>query len=592
MPSVRVERLPIQTLGLGILGFDHLQLVYVTGQDVSGPEDAWFVIEGLREASPFGLRLGVEGLYGATTLAEANGGVTGEALKAKIGTADARGSREIATGPEAPQLWATFVAHASDIAAQSFPYIAYALPTSPLPTLNSSSLVSSLLHHAGLDIARVTPYGLRFSPGTETLLGTSGDDVLSPVERFTAVMAGDGADRLTGSFEPSRIDKLYGGKGNDHFQWSKGLNIIHGGQPALAYGDDGRDTVDYAGVGQVTIRAGSAPHPHLSPDFIATFDGGEDRLFSIEEIVWDGAGDRVLLGEGAGLVDTPITLTPGGEHNGTRGDVMDLSHSQHGLLIDSGQDAAGAACVAAQVSIMATCAYRVMGAEWTIGSPWDDQISAGAATRGIEGGAGDDLIDASEGRLERLSGPRGFDMEVSGGAGRDMIVSGPGRVAARGGRGADVFVLGPKTEELIIEDAEPHDRLSIRGSAAARFETDGRTPNDLLIRVSREGGVVGDADAPDALIRVLGFREGDLGLSFDARDKPLFLVDGSAAFDDAQSEAAGLPWWWDEVPDRVGLRLDSAVATSDFRAHAMALVYDDDPQYCDGFTADDPDSCP
>lgn len=588
MPSVRIERVPVRTLGLGVLGFDHLQLVYVRDWSGSSSEDGWFVIEGLRQASVSGLKLSVEGLYGATTLSEANGGATGAALAAKIGTAAMRGSREIASGPEAPALWATFVAHASDIEAQSFPYIAYALPASPLPTINSSSLVGTLLHRAGLDIAQSKPDKMRLSPGTETLLGTAGDDVLSPVKGFTTIVAGDGSDWLTGSFDERGIDKLYGGKGDDHFQWSKSTNIIHGGQPELAYADDGRDTVHYTGVGQVTITANPAPIPHQSPDFIATFDGGGDQLFSIEEIVWDGESDRVELGRGAGLIEMPITLTPGSETSGSRGDLLDLSRTRHGLLIDGGPD--GETCVMPAASAPGTCAYRIAGAEWIIGTPGADRIHAGPATRGVESGGGDDVIDASDGNVAGAIGigPRGFDMEIAGGAGRDVIVSGPGRTAAAGGRGADLFVLGPRTDELVIEDAEPQDRVLAPGLAEARHETDGRAPNDLLIRIERAGG-------SDALIRVLGFREGDLGLALNSTDRPLLYPDTGAAFGDAWGEEAdapsmGLAWWWDDV-----LPIDATramgPALSGVAAHATELVYDGGHVYPDGCNTDDPDPC-
>ena len=584
MPSVRIERVPVRALGLGVLGFDHLQLVYVPAAE-RAPEDGWFVLEGLREASATGVRLGVEGLHGATTLAEANGGVTGAALTEKIGTAEARGSREIASGSEASSLWATFVANASDIEAQGFPYIAYALPGSPLPTINSSSLVSTLLHRADLDIAQSKPDRMRLSPGTETLLGTAGDDVLSPVQGFTTLVAGEGSDWLTGSFDARRIDKLYGGKGDDHFQWSKSTNIIHGGQPELAYADDGRDTVHYTGIGQVTITANPAPVPHLAPDFIATFDGGEDQLFSIEEIIWDGDSDRVEIGKGAGLIEMPITLTPGSESSGARGDVLDLSRAQHGLLIDAGPD--GEACVAPVASGPDTCAYRIAGAEWIIGSPWPDRIHAGPAARGVEGGGGDDFIDASDGNMARSPGPRGFDMEIAGGAGADVIVSGPGRSAVAGGRGADLFVLGPRTDELIIEDAEPQDRVLVPTSAEARYEMDGRTPNDLLIRA-------GGAEGSDALIRVLGFREGDLGLSLKITDKPLLYPDadafGYARGEETEAPFTGITWWWDDARSAESMH---AIGSASWGAavHAMGLVYDGGHAHPDVCNANDPDPC-
>ena len=307
MPSVRVERLPVQMLGLGLLGFDHLQIVFRSdfGTSNTTRQDDWFVIEGLREPSEIGTRLVVEGWHGGTTLSDANGGLVGQALAARIGAAERRGDRDIADGSEAVTLWATLSSYAADIEAQKFPYIAAALPGSTLPTLNSSSLVASLLHHAGVDIDAAMPSGLRFSPGMATLLGTSQNDDLRIGNGFVSLLAGDGDDVLSGS--NNRIEKLYGGRGNDTFRWSGGDNILHGGQPGLAYADDGIDTVDYTGAGAVTIEAPPAGEPHVHPDFIVTHRFGQDRLFSIEEIIWDAASDRVTLGEGVGLA-TPSRI--------------------------------------------------------------------------------------------------------------------------------------------------------------------------------------------------------------------------------------------------------------------------------------------
>jgi Ca2+-binding RTX toxin-like protein len=608
MPSVRVERLPVQTLGLGILGFDHLQLVYVTGEESLARQDDWFVIEGLREPSPTGLYLGVEGHHGGTTLAEANGGLTGQALADKVGTSVMRGSLEIASGPEAPRAWATFAAHASDIDAQRFPYIAYALPSSPLPTINSSSLVSSLLHYAGIDPVHSKPSGLRFSPGTETLLGSSGDDVLAPVKGFTTVVAGDGADWLTGSFDARRIDKLYGGRGDDHFQWSKGVNIIHGGQPELAYAHDGRDTADYSGVRSVTITASPEPLPHKVPDFVATFDGGEDRLFSIEEIVWDGERDRVLLGKGAGLIEAPVTLTPGGEESGARGDILDLSHARHGLLIDDGGD--GLTRIAPLALAPRADGYQVMGAEWIIASPFGDRIHANATTRGIEAGGGDDVVEASgDTARSRVHGPRGFDVEIDGGAGADTIISGAGRNAASGGEGADTFVLGAATSELVIEDAEPWDRVSAPyQKGVVRYEADADAPGDLLIHVGRSKPA-GDF----ATIRVRHFHDGDLGL--DRSDPGSWTTEsafvaaaradqalpsrpsmpaGDAAFhypDSTDTPALPEPdWWWVTVP-LADVAMDGSTAVDAPHASAVEILWHTAGEPPHGHDMDDAEPC-
>lgn len=305
MPSVHVERLPVQLMGLGLLGFDHLQIVFRHGLVDAGQQEDWFVIEGLREPYEGGIRLAVEGWAGGTTLSEANGGLVGDDLARRIGTGDSRGAQEVAEGGEAVALWARLVAHAADIEAQGFPYIAMALPSSPLPTINSSSLVASLLHHAGVDVAGALPSGLRLSPGTATLLGTSSDDTLRAAQGFTTLLGGGGDDVLIGSDTAGAVDKLYGGPGNDTFRWSRGVNILHGGQPGLSYADDGIDTVDYSGAGAIRIEARPPGVPHLDADFVVHHANGRDYLFSIEEIVWDGAGDDVTLGTGVGLIPRP-----------------------------------------------------------------------------------------------------------------------------------------------------------------------------------------------------------------------------------------------------------------------------------------------
>lgn len=304
MPSVSVERLPVHLLGLGLIGFDHLQIVFRNSLDDARQED-WFVIEGLREPDGSGVRLAVEGWDGGTTLSDANGGLAGDALVQRIGTGASRGAQEIADGSEAIALWARLVAHAADIEAQRFPYIPMALAGSPLPTINSSSLIASLLHHAGVSIEGALPAGLRFSPGTTTLLGTSGDDTLRAAHGFTTIAGGGGDDVLIGSDDKRDVDKLYGGPGNDLLRWSRGVNILHGGQPGLAYADDGIDTVDYTGAGTLRIEALPAGEPHRQPDFVVHHAGGRDLLFSIEEIIWDGARDRVTTGAGVGLAVRP-----------------------------------------------------------------------------------------------------------------------------------------------------------------------------------------------------------------------------------------------------------------------------------------------
>jgi Ca2+-binding RTX toxin-like protein len=330
MASLGVERVPVQLFGLGMLGFDHLQIVFDTGDE----QDGWFVLEGLREQRDGETYLAVEGRDGGTTLSDANGGRAGEALMDSIGTSADRGSRWVAFGAEAVSLWADLVAMAADIEDQRLPYIPASLQSSPLPIVNSSSLVASLLHHAGVAIETALPSGLRFSPGLSTLIGSSHDDTLAAACGFTTLLGGSGDDILIGSDEIGTIDKLYGGKGNDTFRWSPGTNIIHGGQPGLAYAEDGRDTVDYSGAGDIFIEALDNSAPHLKPDFIVTHKNGRDLLFSIEEITWDDAIDRVTVGDGVGLFDR-FPETAGGE------DDLPSAHAaefEHGIPSESSLD--------------------------------------------------------------------------------------------------------------------------------------------------------------------------------------------------------------------------------------------------------------
>ncbi len=290
---------PVQLLGLGFLGFDHLQIVFRNGPEIE--QEHWFVIEGVRDADEAGVWLGVQGWDGGTTLSDANGGLVGEDLLRRVGSSAGRGAQEIADGGEAIALWGRLVSHANDIAAQHFPYIPIALPNSALPTINSSSLVASLLHHAGVGLADVLPSGLRFRRAWARCSARRATTRWKPLRALTTLAGGGGDDVLTGGETTGTVDKLYGGVGNDTLRWSRGTNILHGGQPGIAYADDGIDTVDYSGAGAIRIDALPAGEPHGQADFVVRHAGGRDYLFSIEEILWDVVHDRVTLGDGVGL---------------------------------------------------------------------------------------------------------------------------------------------------------------------------------------------------------------------------------------------------------------------------------------------------
>jgi len=376
MPRIRIEWVPVQTFGLGMLGFDHLQLVYQQSDiDTVNGQDAWFVMEGVREAERSGALLGIEGADGRTTLSVANLAAR-EALVAKIGTPDYRGSRPLPYGGDEFRAWETMASYARDIEAQDFPYIAYGLPGSPTPTINSSSAIASLIYYSGRDPSARLPYGLHLSPGFDTRLGTSGDDAMRAECGFTTLLGGFGRDELAGGSAPHVIEKLYGGTGGDLFHWSGGFNIIHGGQPNVGYAADGIDVMDYSGAGTVTISANRHWVPHKSPNYVAVTSTGRDHLYSIERIQWNATTDRIVLGDGVDLVEDDVILK-GTHTSATPDDHGPPPPFRSGRLIERG--------TAATNQLLGDGEDNALR-----GGPGDDTLYGGGGDDTLAGGAGSD----------------------------------------------------------------------------------------------------------------------------------------------------------------------------------------------------------
>lgn len=467
MSNIRLERLPIQKFFLGYLGFDHLQLTFEQDSltDVPIPQDEWFVMEGLRQPTADGVKLTVAGDSGNLSLQLANGGVTGAALEALIGTPETRGSQILSVAyPEI--TWAQMAAHAANIDDQYYDYNAISSASSLLPTLNSTSFIASVLYAGGIDITTSLPRNIRISPGMETLLGGNGDDHLTIQKQFTALYGGAGDDLLQGVNDTTRIDRMYGGGDNDLFGWSYGKNYLHGGDSSWTYKEDGLDTVNYSSAGNVHIEVVPGWVEHKTPQYIATFNGGVDYLLSIERLVWDDtSSDTVTTGPGVELVEQPLSIYLGGESSSTgRGDTIDFSQSSTGLNIT--QTNADAHFVTATSGQPSEGGLWVEQAEWIIGSDNNDTIHANTGVRGIEGGDGDDFIDAH--LVEAFSGtsPQGYDVELLGGAGTDTLVSNAGRTYINGDTGADIIVASAISStggmtEIVIENADASDKLYV-----------------------------------------------------------------------------------------------------------------------------------
>ncbi|PPC88347.1 MAG: hypothetical protein CTY31_04750 [Hyphomicrobium sp.] len=520
MGTIRVEFVPVQKFGLGLFGLDHLHVVYQDETSFTDSQDYWYVLEGIQDGFFLGGTLGALGENGRTSLSVANGGF-GDELIDKIGTPEDRGSRILTTGATAIATWDQLAAYGADIQDQALPYIALSLPFSSTPTINSTSFIASVLWSIGIDLNTVMPFGLRASPGASTLIGSSDADDIQIGGNFTELVTGTGGDTLRGT---GANEKFYGGLGDDVLQWSPGNNIIHGGQPRLAYSEDGIDTVDYSGVGQVTISANKYAIEHKISTYVAEFSSGRDQLFSIEQVAWDQANDVIIAGDGVEFLQKSLLLDLKGDGGG-RGDELGFAGSDEALLINAVNDTTISIQTLANAGDDA--GYWAQSVEWLQGSDGDDRIYVGASVVGVEGGVGNDVIDAR--LVTPFSGlsPDGYDIEIYGGDGDDIVVSGEGRTVAYGGAGSDSFVLsafttGEHTVEFVIEDADASDFLFVPYDFLQ--ETRGDFDGSRLVQVSGGPFKLDDVNTQTA------FTWGTPGPSFNFQEfvgAVTFMMDGS-----------------------------------------------------------------
>ncbi|MBU2581373.1 MAG: tandem-95 repeat protein [Alphaproteobacteria bacterium] len=477
MPRVRVERTPIEGF-IGFFGGDHLLLTFEPASFID--QAYWFGIEGARVTfggSPTPT-LGVLGANGTTTLATLNAIYDGTSYRAPteselvgiIGTPEQRGSRALPF-VDADASWATIASFAGRIDAAAHPYTAVALPLTTNSALNSTSLIASLLHYAGTNLSTNLPFGLRLSPGRETLLGTNSGEEMRIENGFTSLFGGGGTDTFFGTDDVSQTERFYGGSGDDTFNWSKGSHVYHGGVLNLLYVKDGIDTVIYDQIGPFYIRLPSIDHiEHYNAQFVVEHSTGEDSLLSIERLEWRGNNDFIKLGPGVDLIRQGLDLHLGSQSSAAptddQGDVVDFADIEgSGILVN----AVNASTVFAQVTESDQKGLWIEDAEWIVGTESNDRIYLSANMRGADGGSGNDLIDGRLAAAGSGTTADGHTARLEGGAGDDTIVSTGGQTLAIGGTGADTFILSSLTAtqdaignvEFIIDDAESDDRLFV-----------------------------------------------------------------------------------------------------------------------------------
>lgn len=378
MPAIRLERTAIRALFLGVFGFDHLQLAYDPMSLGRLLQDDWFVVEGVRDLGGNEATLGVQGADGRLTLSRANA-ASGSGLTARIGTPQQRGSTIIASGQSAPAIWSKISEHARELHEQKLPYIAYAPPGSASPTLNSSSVIATLLYRVGMNVKDNLPHGMRRAPGIETLIGTAGNDRLATGGSVSTLIGGTGDDKLDASAGATagHVIKLYGGDGDDACVWSPAVAICHGGLPGRDNAIDGADTI---------IFPKSRTELHADADALSVKIGSvATRLMSVETLRWSNADDHVDVMPSALRLGSSFHIDLGGEDQ-PGGNVLDLSNLQTGLV------AGTAGLGQLRIALRGQAPITASGVSTLKTTEGDDEIRTRTALPVIAAGGGDDVI--------------------------------------------------------------------------------------------------------------------------------------------------------------------------------------------------------
>ncbi|HEX8573846.1 MAG TPA: cadherin domain-containing protein [Allosphingosinicella sp.] len=335
--------------------------------------------------------------------------------------------------------------------------------------------------------------------GNDTLWGRAGNDSL---------VGGDGGDVLHGE---DGADTLDGGAGDDTMAGGAGIDQLAGG--------DGTDLFHLAVVAEDTVDGGAgidtASFAEATAPISADLNNTAHKLANIENLV-GGSGNDSLLGsavnnrlEGGagddtldGRAGTDVLLGGAGDdllRGGTGADELaggdGIDTATYATSAAAATATSGTAGVAmdgtATIQDARTISFNGVrvnlalntgaGAEAEgdtfrdvenlVGSAYNDELRAGAATTVIRGGAGDDLIYGSAGG-DKLFGESGGDV-IYGQAGSDELDGGDGDDRLFGDGEADILLGGAGVDTLHAGDAG--DIL------------DGGTGNDILI-----GGQGGD----------------------------------------------------------------------------------------------------
>jgi Ca2+-binding RTX toxin-like protein len=297
----------------------------------------------------------------------------------------------------------------------------------------------------------ITAVGLAAGVIGLTIDGGAGNDTITGSAGADRLIGGDGNDTVIGG---RGNDEAFLGNGNDTFVWNPGdgSDLVEGqaGTDTLVFnGNNLAENIDisangsrvrlFRDVGTVTMDLGGIEHIQLAtaggPDTVNVGDlsGTDAKQVAIDLSATPGSG------QGDGVADTVSV-------NGTAGDDRISVVSSGSSVVVNG--------LAAQVTI--------------------NGADAGVDQLVVNGGAGDDIINASGLRADQvnltINGGDGNDI-ITGSAGNDTVIGGRGNDVASLGAGNDTFVWNPGDGSDTVDGGAGNDTLLFNGaSISENFE--------------------------------------------------------------------------------------------------------------------------
>lgn len=372
-----------------------------------------------------------------------------------------------------------------------------------------------------------------FTVGNRTVTLTGVDASTLTLANFVGVAAlGSAAsnydDSLTGTAGNDTIDALGGNDtisglgGNDSLYGNSGDDVLLGGAGAdTLSGGIGSDTASYAGSAAVSVNlaTGAVSGGYAAGDSFLSIEhltgsGNADTLAgntSANSILGGGGNDTILGDSGNDTLDgdSGNDSIDGGSGNdllyastgsdwmggGTGTDTFDYSRSSAAVALNLTTGTASGGWAAGDT---------ISGAEYVIGSNYNDSVTGDANTNSLLGGLGNDTLRGEAGRdtidggdgndslyggadndrltdglgANKLFGEAGNDT-LTGGAGADSLDGGDGDDTLEGGLGADTLVGGLGIDSLTYDNATAAVNVNLKAGTGTGAEAAGDKPSGI-----------------------------------------------------------------------------------------------------------------